>query len=92
MSKQDITTGLQNEDKHMLIKKTCPMCKRELAIKMNDEDYQKYQDKNNGLIQERLPNIGTVEREFLISGYCFSCQAQIFGTTYKPNREIWVEF
>ena len=75
----------------MFITKKCPMCEKIVAIKMSDEDCKKYLDNDNGLIQDRLPNMGIVEREFLISGYCYSCQSLLFGNIHKPNREVWVD-
>lgn len=45
----------------------------------------------DGLIQDRLPNMGAVEREFLKTGYCHSCQELIFGGFNKPNMERWIE-
>ena len=74
----------------MLVMKECPMCEKEVAIRMSNEDYERFRF-GSGLIQERLPNVGAVEREFLKTGYCHSCQKKIFGSFNKPNMEMWVD-
>ena len=74
----------------MIIRKECPLCGQTFAIRMSYDDYARFLY-GSGLIQDRLPNTGAVEREFLKTGYCHSCQELIFGGFNKPNMEMWVE-
>ena len=74
----------------MLLIKECPMCGKEVAIRMGEDEYDRFFF-DDGLLQDILPNMGAVEREFLKTGYCHSCQKKIFGSFNKPNMEMWVD-
>ena len=75
----------------MGILKICPMCGKEHHINLSEEEAMKYEMYLYGIgnIQQMLPDLGAVEREFLITGYCHSCQAKIFGTANKPELARW---
>ena len=54
-----------------VIKTTCPLCGKHQYIKVNKDDYDKY---NNGmLIQRAFPYLNSNQREALITGVCDSC-------------------
>lgn len=74
----------------MIIKKECPLCGKEVAIRLGEKEYVSFLY-GSGLIQERIPNIGAVEREFLKTGYCHSCQELIFGGFNRPQMERWID-
>lgn len=85
-----ITRRLLKVGERMKIVKSCPMCKKKMALSIDGVDFAKYLQKGTSLIQDILPNMGILEREFLISGYCPSCQNLLFGSDYKPNSD-WEE-
>lgn len=70
----------------------CPLCNKWHAIELTAEQYEKLYDYRHGygLIQEQFPELNRVEREFLKSGYCPSCQEMLFGNgkTEKISREM----
>ena len=69
----------------------CPMCNKWHAIELSAEQYEKLYDYRHGYgtIQEQFPELNRVEREFLKSGYCPSCQEMLFGNgkTEKVVRD-----
>lgn len=69
----------------MKVKQTCPICgqKHELEV-----DAQRLHLWMSGelLIQEALPDLNPVEREFVKLGYCPECQALLFGTKYTSEK------
>ena len=75
----------------MGVLKQCPMCGAKHELKLTKEQsiiYQSYLC-GAGKIQEMLPELGPVEREFLMTGYCYKCQSLLFGNTNKPNMDLW---
>lgn len=73
------------------IKRTCPMCGKEHALTLTEEEKARYEMYRMGFgnIQDMLPGLGAVEREFIITGYCHKCQSRIFGTRNKPDLSRW---
>ena len=69
----------------------CPMCNKWHVMKLTAEQDEILYDYRHGygLIQEQFPELNRVEREFLKTGYCPSCQELIFGDgeTTKISRE-----
>ena len=59
----------------------CPMCGERHFIELTDEQADKlYGYWHNGEhIQDVFPELNAVEREFIKTGYCPSCQEMIFG-------------
>lgn len=59
----------------------CPMCGQRWAIELtNDQERRFFEYRSKGqMIQEALPDLSRVEREFLKSAMCPECQEQIFG-------------
>lgn len=67
--------------------KDCPMCGSTKAIQLTAEDVIGIDKYNSGaLVQDALPNMNPMEREFIVTGYCPRCQSLLFGTNYKSNR------
>lgn len=58
----------------------CPMCSGRWSIELNeDQERRFFEYKHSGkLIQDALPDLNAVEREFLKLGYCPECQKEIF--------------
>lgn len=75
----------------MGIEKMCPRCNKKHKISLTEEELEKYKMYLSGMgkIQDMLPDVGIVEREFLKTGYCNSCQAKIFGSSNKPDMNRW---
>lgn len=69
----------------------CPMCNKWHAMELSMEQAEKFHNYlcGYGTIQEQFPELNRVEREFLKSGYCPSCQEMLFGNgkTEKISRE-----
>ena len=61
--------------------KRCDICGKDHYISMSNEQYYKFYQYNRGeaLIQELFPELNKVEREFIKSGMCSKCQAEMFG-------------
>lgn len=73
----------------------CPICKKAHQITLtNEQDTALWEwEHGYGAIQELLPDLNPVEREFLKSGYCPDCQEELFGNgetskISKYNKEI----
>lgn len=70
----------------------CPLCQEEHGVLLSNEQFERYEEcfvNGRQPIQNILPELGVVEREFLITGYCYRCQTLIFGTVNKPNLTLW---
>lgn len=69
------------------LSRICPLCRE--IYKLQLSDYERYQYENyifsDGYIQEDMPTLNLVEREFILTGYCPECQKVIFGNG-KTNR------
>ena len=59
----------------------CPMCGGKYYLVLTTEQASKLAEyKNNGgFVQEVFPELNAVEREFIKTGYCPSCQEMLFG-------------
>ena len=73
------------------VTRICPMCQEVHELLLTKEQTDKYVHYlyGNEKIQEIFPELGPVEREYLKTGYCYKCQALLFGTANKPNLDIW---
>jgi len=71
-----------------MIEKRCPMCGRYFTMILTDEElesYEAYMD-GDGKIQDCLPNLNPMEREFLKTGYCPECQKMLFRSKYTSEK------
>lgn len=59
----------------------CSMCGQRWELSLtNDQERRLFEYRNKGqLIQEALPDLNNVEREFIKSSWCPECQEEIFG-------------
>lgn len=68
----------------------CPMCDKTHQMTLSDAQSNRLWEWEQGFgaIQELLPDLNPVEREFLKSGYCPDCQEELFGNgeTFKISR------
>jgi len=73
------------------VTRICPMCQEVRELLLTKEQTDKYVRYLYGRekVQEVFSELGPVEREYLKTGYCYKCQALLFGTTNKPNLDIW---
>lgn len=71
-----------------IIVRECPMCGHMSALRLDDaryKEFRNYCESKNGLIQNLLPDFDVFEREFLKTGYCTSCQSEIFCNDFKDD-------
>lgn len=61
-----------------VVKERCPLCGQYHQVSVDTKDFVKWAFEG-ALIQDAMPNVSEVTREFLISGMCPSCQEKIFG-------------
>jgi len=63
------------------VKQECGICNHVSKIKLTESELEAYEEYLGGgrLIQECLPTLNKVEREFLKSGYCVKCQKLLFN-------------
>ena len=66
----------------------CPMCNKQISLKISKGDFEKLEMRTNEHIQDLFPNFDKFQREFLISHYCPKCQMLIFASDYKITS-IW---
>lgn len=73
------------------IPNNCPMCNKVVTLGLSQEEMLRYSEYvfDGGKIQDILPELTVFEREFLVSGYCPSCQEYIFGKTFYGNKCRW---
>ena len=63
------------------IRRHCPICGKLSTVKVEDEDYKKWQ--NGGLVQNCFPYLTSDEREVIVSGICSECWDIMFS---KPKK------
>lgn len=64
--------------KKVIIETRCPFCGHITETAVLRADFEKYA--GGELVQNCFPYLADFERETLISGLCYDCQADIFGT------------
>ena len=63
----------------------CPFCGHVSVVKVYAPDYIDWQ--NGNLAQNCFPYLDASEREILISGLCFKCQNDVFGSDDEEDDE-----
>lgn len=80
-----------------IVKKQCPMCGKTTYMLFDAEHYEEvnaymvalfYRTKRK-LIQEALPFLDDFAREFILTGYCPSCQEQLFNAKVKKADDYF---
>ena len=80
-----------------IVKKQCPMCGKTTYMLVDAEHYEEvnaymvalfYRTKRK-LIQEALPFLDDFAREFILTGYCPSCQEQLFNAKVKKADDYF---
>lgn len=63
------------------VKQECGICNHKTKIELTEDELEAFERYLAGgiPIQECLPTLNRVEREFLKSGYCVKCQKWLFG-------------
>lgn len=66
----------------------CLMCGETHTMTLTDEEQKAYTEyiTKGGLIQNYFPHMNPMEREFIKTGYCPSCQSLLFGTDYTSEK------
>ena len=83
----------------MLIGEPCPMCGKFVYLKITKEQDKQYTDYccYGGIVQEKLKRFNKFEREFLKTGYCPTCQCELFhsdlleANNFFYNEEVRAE-
>ena len=59
----------------------CPSCSKDYALPLSGEQMTRLYEyeHGHGYIQEMFKELNAVEREFIKTGFCPECQADIFG-------------
>lgn len=59
----------------------CPSCGEDYGLPLDEEQMDKLYEyeHGHGYIQEMFKELNAVEREFIKTGFCPKCQADIFG-------------
>ena len=65
--------------------KKCMMCGKTHQMEVTEEQFDTWRY-GDGPIQDRLPGLNPLEREFLMTGYCPECQAMLFGNNYSSDK------
>ena len=63
----------------------CPHCGHVSTIKVDGNDYFDWMC--GGLAQNCFPYLDASERELIISGLCFKCQDEIFGSDEDEDED-----
>lgn len=57
---------------------SCPLCGRTTAVEADPQQVLRY--RAGALAQDAFPDMEPAMREAFISGFCYKCQADIFGS------------
>ena len=55
----------------------CPFCGQATEVEVKEDDYIRYT--KGEAVQYAFPYLSADEREILITGICYTCQARVFG-------------
>ena len=71
----------------------CPSCGDDYGLPLDEEQMKKLNEyeHGHGYIQEMFKELNAVEREFIKTGLCPKCQAEVFGNgESKLIRRVYV--
>ncbi len=68
----------------VIIGKPCPECGKPHEVHATLEQYIRYMNRED-LVQNIFPELSSVEREYLITGYCEECWNKMFGNSNDLN-------
>ena len=71
--------------KKITIEVRCPFCGHVSILGVDKKDYTAWE--NGGLAQNCFPYLDASEREILISGLCFKCQDDVFGSDEDEDED-----
>ena len=71
--------------KKITIEVHCPFCGHVSILGVDAKDCIAW--KNGGLVQDCFPYLDASEREILISGLCFKCQDEVFGSDDNEDED-----
>lgn len=71
--------------KKIAIEVRCPFCGAINHIAVFETDYDRWID--GELVQNAFPYLTADERELLVSGLCFKCQDDVFGSDDEEDDE-----
>lgn len=83
LNKMDIVYDIKGSV-NILVKKTCPCCRCDVRMCVEGNKYEKYIS-TNMCVTDVFPELSMFEREFLMTGYCVTCQEKIFGRKAKKE-------
>jgi hypothetical protein len=60
----------------MILTRTCPICKKETTLEIEDYQYEKW--RRGEFAQDVFSSLSPADREVIISGLCHKCQDNFF--------------
>ena len=75
------------DEEHLI--NQCPMCGKTSTLLVNPQIIDELYNKN-AYVQSALEGYTVAEREFVITGYCPTCQSMLFGKQFKYTKK-WKE-
>lgn len=65
----------------------CPFCRQESRMVLPIEYLKRYESYEQGMgsVSRMFPMLNPVEREFLMTGYCISCQRELFDNNLTSD-------
>ena len=83
---------VRTASQYQYISEKCPMCQQTFSLGLLPdelEEYRKFTEEDED-IQDVLPQLNLFEREFLITGMCPECQANLFGKELPDDLSRWM--
>ena len=83
---------VRTASQYQYISEKCPMCQQTFSLGLLSDElegYRKFTEEEED-IQDVLPQLNLFEREFLITGMCPECQANLFGKELPDDLSRWM--
>lgn len=87
-----LISDTQTKSQYQYISAKCPMCQQTISLGLLPDElegYRKFTGEDED-IQDVLPQLDLFEREFLITGMCPECQANLFGKELPDDLSRWM--